>query len=119
MGLIATVRGQFAQLPQVLIAGCSRIAVVKAASARDLLQAHVEHAGPQAMLEALVEVADLPELFFNPAGFDAALEITEGGCRRVALFERFEGRLGGERAALDRQVDALQPGGIQESCRVS
>src|SRR5438445_172617 len=80
--------------------------------------AHVEHAGPQAMLEALVEVADLPELFFNPAGFDAALEITEGGCRRVALFERFEGRLGGERAALDRQVDALQPGGIQESCRV-
>ena len=43
---------------------------MQAAAAGDLLQAGVEHAGKKPVLEALMEVAHLPELVFDPAGVD-------------------------------------------------
>ena len=70
MGFVAAIRGQFGELLHVLIAGVWRIAVVEAASSGELLQAGVEHSCEKSMLESLMEVADLPEFIFDPAGFD-------------------------------------------------
>ena len=35
----------------------------------------LNHAAPESVLEALMEVADLPEFVFDPARFDSLLEI--------------------------------------------
>ena len=67
IGFIAAIRGQFAELLHVLVARSRGIAVAQAAAAGDLLQAGVDHAAPEAMLESLMKVADLPELVFDPA----------------------------------------------------
>ena len=72
---IAAVRGEFGQFLQVLVSRSRGIAGAQAASAGELLQAGVDHAAPESMLESLVEVADLPELVFDPARFHSPLKI--------------------------------------------
>src|SRR5207302_4443644 len=67
------------------------------------------------MLEALVEVADFPQLLFYPAVLDSSLEVAQGCCRRVPLFESFEGCFRREHAALDGEMNSFEPLRIQKS----
>src|SRR5215467_10218953 len=52
----------------------SGVAVAHATAAGELLNAGVNHATPEAVLEALMEVAHFPELFPNPAVLNSLLE---------------------------------------------
>ena len=47
-----------------------------AASTAELLYARVDHAAPEAVLESLMEVAHLPQLFFDPAVFNTSLKLS-------------------------------------------
>ena len=71
------------------------------------------------MLESLVQVAHLPEFFFDPARFDFLLELAQHRRRRIVFLQRFKGRLRGEHPALDRQMNSLEPRRIQEAGRVA
>ena len=46
----------------------------QAAATGNLLHSGMEHPGKKSVLESLMEVADLPELFFDPAVLDSVLE---------------------------------------------
>src|SRR5207249_1026802 len=67
MSFVAAVSGEHRQLLHTLISGSRRIPVAHSASASELLQASVQHSSPKAVLEALMEVANLPQLIFDPA----------------------------------------------------
>src|SRR5271167_4953959 len=54
--------------------GFVRIVRAHATSASELLNAGVEHAGEEAVFEALVEIAYRPQLRFDPTFLDAVLE---------------------------------------------
>src|SRR6185436_12169160 len=58
--------------------------------------------------EALLEVARLPELRLDEARLHALRVGGERRLRAVALLQRVESRLGGQHAALEREVDALE-----------
>ena len=99
----------------MLVSGSGWIAVAQAASAGELLQPGVDHSAPESMLEALMEVADLPEFVLDPARFHSLLKITERGGREIIFLQRLERGFGGQHAALDGQMNALQPLRIQEA----
>ncbi len=67
------------------------------------------------MLEALMKVADLPELVLDPARFHSLLKIAERRGREIIFLQRFERSLGGQHAALDGEMNSLQPLRIQEA----
>ena len=67
MSFGATVRGKLGELLQILVSRGRRRVIVQAASAGDLLQAGIDHAAPESMLEALMKITDLPKLVFDPA----------------------------------------------------
>src|ERR1700680_2499693 len=67
------------------------------------------------MLESLMEVADLPKLVFDPAGFDSLLESAQRGGRRIIFQQRLESSFCCEHAALNRQMNSLQPLRIEEA----
>src|SRR5258708_3111676 len=75
----ASAGGEVGERLQVLVARTRWRAVAEAA-VKNFLESSVEHSGDHAILESLVKVAYWPELVFNPAGFDAALELAEGCC---------------------------------------
>ena len=77
MSFGAAIRRQFGQLAHVLVAGTRRIAVAQAAPAGNHLQPGVEHAGVESVLESLVHVANFPELFLDPGGFDFLLKLAQ------------------------------------------
>ena len=114
------VRMRLGELAHALVAGkvAPPVAGEIAAAQRDL-DAGVEQAGEQAVLESLVEVAHAPELGGGPRVLDAPLVAGEALRREVAGQQALEQRLGGEHARLDREVDALEPGAVQESARVA
>src|SRR5580704_13621233 len=66
-GFVAAICGQLGESLQVLVSRGRGIAVAQTAAAGELLQAGVDHAAPESMLEALMKVADFPELVFDPA----------------------------------------------------
>src|SRR5215471_5063849 len=84
------------------------IAIAHSPAAGELLQAGMQQSSPEAVGEALMEIAYLPELFSNPAGFDPALEIAQGGGGSVGLLQSFECALGGQHSALDSEVNSFQ-----------
>src|SRR5882757_7363758 len=79
----------------------------EAASASNLLKCSVDEAGKLAVREALMEVADFPQFFFDVAIFDFGLEGSErfGGC--ISGFERFESGFGREHSTLYREVNTF------------
>ena len=83
--------------------------LMQAATAGNLLNRGMEQPGDKPLLKALMEVADFPELVFNPAGIDAFFVLLEPGLAEIVFEQRAEGRFRGEHAALDGQVDALEP----------
>ena len=89
------------------VAGVRGHGIDEAASAGDLLEGRVEKAGELAVSEALMKITDLPQFFFDVAGFDFGLVGAEGFCGRVAGFERVECGFGGEHAALHGKVNAF------------
>src|SRR5438128_1932103 len=70
---VAAVSRQHGELLHALITGGGGIAVAQAAPAGELLKSGMEHSGPESVLEALMEVTDLPEFAFDPACFDFLL----------------------------------------------
>src|SRR6185437_415689 len=67
MGVVAALGRQFGEFLEVLISRGRVIAVVQTAATAELLQASVDHAAPESVLEALMKVADLPEFALDPA----------------------------------------------------
>ena len=57
----------------------------------------------------MVEVANFPEFIFYPAIFDAGLEFPKRRSREVAFLQRLERSFRGQHAALDSQVNSLEP----------
>src|ERR1700730_2085595 len=72
---VAAIRGQFGELCHVLVSRSRGIAVAQTAAACELLQAGVDHAAPESMLEALMKIADFPEFIFDPAQLPPPLKI--------------------------------------------
>src|ERR1700757_1431608 len=101
------------------MAGMRRVPIAKATASSELLQAGVEHAGEKSLFKCLMEVTHLPQFFFDPAGVDFFLELAERRGGGIAFRERIEGRLGGEHAALDGEVNALQALRVHEARRVT
>src|SRR5664279_4389752 len=95
----------------------SVIAVVRTQSTapRSLLNAGVQHPRQKTLVEALVEIADWPQLLFDPAFVHALLEFLEDVERVVILRHRLKGSFGGQHAALDSEMNPLQPLRIQEA----
>src|SRR6202451_1435486 len=97
------------------------IPVAQAAAAGELLYSGVEQAREESVFESLVEVADLPKLIFDPAGFDFLLETAQRGGRRIIFLQRVEGSFGSQHPALDRQMNSLEAlrvektGGVAEN----
>ena len=77
MGFGTAVRGKIGELLHVRVSSFRGIAIAQAASAGDHLQPGVEHAGEHAVFESLMQVANFPELFLDPAGFNFLLELAE------------------------------------------
>jgi len=67
----------------------------------------VDEAGKLAVREALMEVADFPQFFFDVAIFDFGLESAERFGGSIAGFERFEGGFGGKHSTFYREVNAF------------
>src|ERR1700722_2015533 len=71
-----SIREQLRQLTHVLVSGFRRISIAQAPSAGDHLQSRVKHARIHSPLKPLMQVAHLPQFFFDPAGFNLFLEST-------------------------------------------
>src|SRR5581483_2019038 len=76
---------QFAQFLHACIASGSQVVATHAASASELLNAGVDHSSPEAMLEALVKIPDVPKFFFDPAVFDPLLECAKRSSGEIAF----------------------------------
>src|ERR1700688_3013052 len=75
----ASIGGEIGERLQVFVPRMRWHAIAWTA-AENFLECGVEHSRNHAILESLVKVAHRPELIFYPTGFDAALEVAEGGC---------------------------------------
>src|SRR5207302_11170284 len=73
----AAISGQIAESFHPHVPRCRRIPITRAASASDYLQRSVEHSRKHTVLEPLMQVADFPEFFFDPARFHFLLELAE------------------------------------------
>ena len=88
---------------------------MQAASAGELLQGRVQQAGDQPVLKALMEVAYFPQFVFDPAGIHALFVLLEPGGGEIIFEQRGKCSFRGEHAALDSQMNALEPLRIQET----
>ena len=98
---------QLIQLPHAGVASGASVAVAHAASAGDLLDSGVDHAAPEAMFEALMEVANFPQFVFDPAVFNFLLIRAKRGSREIIFLQSFECSFGGQHSALDRQMNSF------------
>src|SRR5271166_2633949 len=95
------------------------IARLQAASAGELLDACVEHAGEEPIFEALMKVAHWPKLALDPALLDAVLKRLEHLQREVVLRHAVKGSLGRQHSALDSEMNSLQPLRIQKASGIA
>src|SRR5262249_7960662 len=105
----ATICGKLLELFHSHVARSPKIAAAHAASACELLNAGVNHPTPEAVLEPLMEVANLPEFLFDPAVIDFLLVGTQCGSRKIVLPQSCECGFRCHHSALDCQMDPLQP----------
>ena len=89
------------------MSGVIGVAFVQASTAGELLNAGVEHAGQESVLEALMKVAYRPELGLDPTFVHAVLILFENRERKVALRHRIVSGLCGKHPALDGKVNTL------------
>jgi hypothetical protein len=78
-------------------------------AAGEHLEAGARERGPQAAVERLVEVAHAFAARRRPTSGRRAARSRRASPREVVREQALERLLGGEHAALDREVDALQP----------
>src|ERR1700675_3279442 len=71
------------------------------------------------MLEGLMEIANLPQFFFDVALLDFFGECAESFCGGVAGFERVENCFRREHAAFHGQVDSFEPLRIEETAGIA
>src|SRR5579864_4332194 len=103
----------------VLVPGFGVHGVDEAAAAGDLLEGGVDEAAEHAVLKRLMEIADLPEFFFDIALLDLLREGAERfGCG-IAGFQGLENCFGGQYAALHGHVDAFETLRIEEAAGVA
>src|SRR5579859_3158806 len=93
--------------------------VDEAAAAGDLLESGVDEAAEHAVLEGLVEIADLPQFFFDVTLLDFFGEGAERFCGGVAGFQDVENCFGGQHAALHGHVDAFEALRIEEAAGIA
>ena len=101
------------------VSGNVRITISHATSAGHQLQSGMKHSRNEAALESLMEVSNLPELFLDPACLHEFLKFPEACGRDIIRLKCFRGSLRGQHAALDREMDSLQPHRVQETCGIS
>src|SRR5689334_9053036 len=100
---------------QSLMAGMSSVTIVQTASSGNLLDGGVEHTFQHSVLEALMEVADLPELFSNPALVHARWIIGQLSLTEVVVEQRLVSRLCREHAALNGEVNPFESLRVEEA----
>src|SRR5208337_1135255 len=88
---------------------------MQATSVGELLNAGIEHAGEESVLESLVEVAHRPQLGLDPALLYAVLKRFQPLEREIVFHHAVEGSFRRQHPALDREMNALQPLRIQEA----
>src|SRR5271169_1087774 len=91
----------------------------EAAAAGDLLDGSVKESGEEAVLKGLVEVADLPEFFFDVALLDFFRKVFKRCRGGIAGFQGLENCFGGQHAALHGHVDAFEALGVEEAAGVA
>src|SRR5580704_16476853 len=96
-----------------LVARLAEHGVDQAATAGNELQAGLNETGNEAAVKGLMEIANFPQFFFDPAFIELARVGGEDGCRGVAFAEGFVNGFGGEHAGFNGGVDAFQALGIQ------
>src|ERR1700687_4932588 len=80
----------------------------QAAAAGDELQAGMDKASQHSVLEGLMKIAHLPQLFFYIALVDFLRERAQHFCGGVTSLKRFENSFSREHTAFHRQVNALE-----------
>ena len=75
----------------------------------------MDHAARKTMLESLMEVADLPQLIFDPTGFDSLCVLPHGRGREIVALHRVESCFGRQHAALDGKMNALEPLRVEQA----
>src|SRR5438093_1134494 len=114
------VRMDLGELPHALVPGRVPEPVPEEiAAAEHHLDAGVEEAREEPVLEALVEVAHAPQLIGRPRAPDTGLVGAQALLREVAGEQAIEHRLRRQHAGLDGEVDSLEPRPIQEAARVT
>ena len=103
------------QLPHARVAGPVPISIVQAAPTGHHLQTRVDHSREKAVLERLMEIPHLPQLFLDPALFDEVLEPAQPLCRKIIRLNRFIRCLGRQHAGLECKMNSFQPHRIQEA----
>src|SRR5689334_4045076 len=90
MSFRPTVWSQILQLFHACITRCRLIAISDATAAGDLLKASVNHAAPESLFEALVEVPNLPEFFLDPTALDSILKLPQRRDGEILLLQGIE-----------------------------
>src|ERR1700722_1735082 len=91
----------------------------KTSPARDELQAGVKQTGVKTVMKSLMKISYGPQFFLDPAFLDLAWKRREGFRGGVARLQRIENGFGGQHAALNGDVDALEPLRIQQAGRIA
>src|SRR5271165_5318964 len=99
--------------------GMIAIAFVQSAAFCGLLNAGVQHAGEKALVKALVEVADRPQLVPDPAFLHALLKFLQDVEGEIIFRHGLISGFGGQHATLDGKMNPFQPLRVEESSRVS
>src|SRR5271157_589887 len=95
--------------------GFVRVVRTETTSSGELLNASMKHAGEEAVLESLVEVAHRPQLGLDPTSLNAVLEGLQHLKRKIVVHHAVEGSLCRQHSALDREMNSFKPLRIQES----
>src|SRR5437773_1148425 len=101
MSFVAAIRRKHGQFLHALIPRGRWIAVTQAASAGNLLQTGMQHSPPESVLEALMEVANLPQLIFDPARLDAFLVAAECRSGEIVFLDSFKSCFRGQHTTLN------------------
>src|SRR5215469_1839449 len=97
------------QPSKVLIPRPAPSRIGESAPAAYKLQPCVEQPRPQSIMESLMKIPHLPQLFPDPTRFQLFLIRAQRVCRCVACRECLVYRLRCEHSAFDRRVDPFQP----------
>src|SRR5262249_47008737 len=108
VSFVTTVAWNLGELLHVLMPRMRGIAVPKSAATGELLQASMDHPDEESLFESLMEVANLPQLFFNPTRVDALLKPCQRLGGRIVGLKRFTCSFGSQHSALDGKMNPFQ-----------